>query len=347
MIVAGFFECDLRRNDMYNYIRVHAKRNDKDTAAAADCFGLDIAIMGNHFLGDCMKKYFHGENRSGQYFEGWYFKCQTRDGRSLALIPAVHIREDGQRSASIQVITQNRAWWLEYPASSFAASGNSLCILIGGNCFSEEGLLLDVEREGISLRGRVNFGAFQSLKSDIMGPFRWLINMECAHSVISMGHTLQGQLELNGQTLNLSGGTGYIEADRGRSFPACYLWTQCMWNSCSLMLSIAAIPFGKIHFTGCICAIILNGQEYRIATYRGAKIETWSDQGAVLCQGKCRLEIQLLEQEAQPLRAPSDGDMNRTVHESLCARVRYRFWRGEELLLDHTDAHACFEYAKR
>lgn len=176
-----------------------------------------------------------------------------------------------EKSASIQVITENQAWWLEYPSSSFAALCNSFHVKIGENYFSEKGLLLDAEREGLSLHGRVYFGSFRGLKSDIMGPFRWLANMECAHSVISMGHALHGHLDLNGHVLDLNGGTGYIEADRGRSFPDAYLWTQCMWESCSLMLSIATISFGKLRFTGCICAIILNGKEYRVATYRGAK----------------------------------------------------------------------------
>lgn len=293
-----------------------------------------------------MKQYFHGENKSGPYFEGWYFKCQTRDGYALALIPAMHICEDGKQSASIQVITEDEAWWLEYPDSSFEASRNSLQIRIGGNCFSEAGLLLDVECEGLSLHGAVNFGPFRFLKSDIMGPFRWLSNMECAHSVISMGHSLEGQLKLNGRVVDLCGGLGYIEADRGKSFPDAYLWTQCVWKECSLMLSVATIPFGKLRFNGCICAIVLNGQEYRIATYRGAKLESWSERGAILRQGKYRLEVQLLEQSAQPLRAPLDGAMNRIIHESLCARVMYRFWRDGELLLDYTDAHAGFEFSR-
>lgn len=292
-----------------------------------------------------MKRYFHGENKSGPYFEGWYFKCQSKDGKSLALIPAMHIREDGKRTASVQVITEDQAWWLEYPASSFAASRNALCIQIDKNRFSEAGMLLDVEREGLSLHGRVGFGSFQLLKSDIMGPFHWLSNMECAHSVISMGHLLQGQVELNGNVFDWNGGTGYIEADRGRSFPTRYLWTQCMWDGCSLMLSAATIPVGKLYFTGCICAVIHEGQEHRIATYRGAKIQSWSAYGAIVRQGKYRLEVQLLEKKAQPLRAPSDGDMNRTVHESLCAGVRYRFWEQQKLIFDHTDFRAAFEYA--
>lgn len=293
-----------------------------------------------------MKQYFHGEKKHGPYFEGWYFKCQTREGRSFALIPAVHIHKDKGKSASIQVITQERSWYLEYPASSFQANKSSLEIQIDKNRFSEGGLLLHIEREDLSLHGNVRFGPFSCLKSDIMGPFRWLANMECAHSVISMAHSLQGTVTLNGSVWDLDGGQGYAEADRGRSFPVEYLWTQCMWEGCSLMLSIATIPLGKFGFTGCICAISLGGREYRLATYRGVKIHNWSARGALLSQGKYRLEAQLLDQNAQPLRAPADGNMDRTVHESLCARVRYRFWIGETLVFDHTSLHAGFEYGK-
>lgn len=298
-------------------------------------------------MGDNMKRYFYGENKSGPYFEGWYFRCQTRQGPSLALIPAMHIRTDGQISTSIQVITEDRAWWLDYPACSFSAEVASLCIRIGNNIFSEEGLLLEIGREDFSLRGKVKFGPFHDLKNDIMGPFRWLPNMECVHSVISMRHSLQGQLELNGRILDLNGGTGYIEADRGRSFPEAYLWTQCTWEGCSLMLSVAAVPVGKRSFTGCICSLVLDGQEYRIATYRGARILNWSSVGAVLCQGKYRLELTLLEQKAQTLRAPSDGHMRRSVGESLRARVRYCFWKDGSLLFDHTDENAGFEYSSK
>lgn len=50
------------------------------------------------------------------YFEGWYFKHQNRQGQTLALIPAFHIDNGGHRSASLQVISNDRSWWLEYPA---------------------------------------------------------------------------------------------------------------------------------------------------------------------------------------------------------------------------------------
>ena len=139
-----------------------------------------------------------------------------------------------------------------------------------------------------------------------------------------------------------------METDRGRSFPSRYLWSQCLWGGPergSLMLAIAAIPLPVGGFTGCICSIVYGDREYRLATYRGVKIEKWSSSGAVIRQGTYCLEAELLKERRQALRAPVEGRMERTIHESLCAKVRYRFWHGKELLFQHTDSHASFEYA--
>ena len=297
-----------------------------------------------------MAKYYHGAGRRGPYFEGWYLKHQTREGAALALIPAYHVDGEGRRSASLQVLAEGRSWWLEYPGAAFHASEQVLHVQVGQSLFTEQETRLHVEREGISLHGTVRYGPFTPLQSDIMGPFRFLPAMECAHGVLSMGHPLAGSLTLNGKLLDFSGGTGYIETDRGRSFPSAYLWTQCVWQESSLnslMLSIATIPLAGIRFTGCICAVLYGGREYRLATYRGARAEQWHGRGAVIRQGKYRLTAELLEGQGCPLRAPADGVMGRTIHESLRAVVRYRFWAGETLLFDHTDRCAGFEYAER
>ena len=100
-----------------------------------------------------------------------------------------------------------------------------------------------------------------------------------------------------------------------------------------------------IRFTGCICALIHDGKEYRLATYRGVKVKRWSEDGTVIRQGKYRLEVEVLGKQPQPLRAPVDGGMGRIIHESLCATLCCRFWSGETLLLDQTDCTGSFEYA--
>ena len=113
------------------------------------------------------------------------------------------------------------------------------------------------------------------------------------------------------------------------------------------MLAIASIPLAVICFTGCICAIRYQGREYRLATYRGDRIERWSAAGAAVRQGKYRLTADVLAENARPLRAPETGRMGRVIHESLCAEVRYRFWAGGDLLFEHTDCRASFEFSDK
>ena len=291
--------------------------------------------------------FFRGTGKTGPYFEGWYFKHQNRQGQTLALIPAFHIDREGRRTASLQVISGDKSWWLEYPVAQ--VSRRPLQVQVGQCSFGSRGMELQIRREGLSLRGALQYGPFTPLRSDIMGPFRFFAGMQCSHGVISMGHSLSGTLELNGERLDFTGGTGYIETDRGRSFPSRYLWTQCVWDGAeqgSLMLAIAAIPLPVGSFTGCICSVLYQGREYRLATYRGARIEAWSPSGAAIRQGRYRLEAELLNEQRQPLRAPVEGSMERTIHESLRAEVHCRFRQGNRLLFQHTDPCASFEYSR-
>jgi len=151
--------------------------------------------------------------------------------------------------------------------------------------------------------------------------------------------------------LDFSGGYGYIETDRGRSFPDKYLWTQCNWRkpeTTGLMLAVATIPILKhVRFTGVICSIQYNKREYRLATYKGARIKAWSEHEAEIVQGKYRLLVEVLEKQGQPLRAPMEGAMGRIIHESLCSKVRYRFWAKGSLLFAHTADGVIFEYAEK
>lgn len=289
-------------------------------------------------------RFFRGAEKAGPYFEGWYLKHQNPRGQLLALIPAYHIDGNGRRAASLQVLSNDQAWWLECPEARF--SRRPFQAQIGASRFDCRGIDLHIQQDGLFLHGALRYGPFTVLRSDLMGPFRFLPGMQCSHGVLSMGHSLEGTLELNGQRLDFSNGTGYAETDRGRSFPSAYLWTQCVWDRGSLMLAVASIPLPVGGFTGCIGSVLYQGREYRLATYRGARPESWSSSGAVIRQGSCRLEVQLLREQRQPLRAPVEGRMERVIHESLSAEVRYRFWHGEDLLFQHTGFNASFEFSQ-
>lgn len=289
-------------------------------------------------------KYYHGDQKTNSYFEGWYFKCQTQDGTCIALIPAIHIDGDCRRTASIQVITEDQSWNISYPGEKFSAQTGMFHIQIGRNVFSNLGMELHIHQDGIDLEGKIDFGPFRPLKYPIMGPFQAVPNMECSHGVISMKHSLKGEILLNGEPFDFNDGSGYIESDRGTSFPSSYLWAQDVWEEGSLMLSIGEIPMGKWNFTGCICVVLLNGKEHRIATYLGAKVLQWSSTYAEVRQGRYRLELEVLNQDSHPLKAPHTGDMIRTVHESLCSVLRIRLMKGTNTMLERLTRHAGFEF---
>ena len=64
-----------------------------------------------------------------QYFKGWYFKCQS-DSQSIAVIPAIH-EIGGKRFCSIQVITEEGAWYGRIEE-------------LNKQCFGEKGLKLKI-----------------------------------------------------------------------------------------------------------------------------------------------------------------------------------------------------------
>ena len=117
--------------------------------------------------------FFLSAKGTGPYFEGWYFKHQNTQGQTLALIPAYHIDKEGCRTASLQIISKDQSWRLEYPASQLQISRQSFQVQIGQSSFGEQGIDLHILQDGLSLRGVLRYGPFTALQSDIMGPFQF------------------------------------------------------------------------------------------------------------------------------------------------------------------------------
>lgn len=289
---------------------------------------------------------FQGAGKKRQYFEGWYLKHQT-GGRTIAIIPAFHLDKAGHPSVSLQIIWDGGSHCINYRRDEFIALEDRFYEKIGSNVFSERGILVDIASEGLVIKGSLRYGPLRPLESDAMGPFRYVPLMQCRHGVMSMTHRVSGLLKINGEKILFNGAVGYIEKDWGCSFPKSYLWTQSCWRErggCSIMLSIADVPFLASSISGCICAVFYGGSEYRLATYRGVKILRYSESEVILRQGKYLLEVSMPEKRAYRLNAPNQGSMTRTIHESPSCTVRYRFYIGGRLMFDKSCENASLEY---
>lgn len=276
------------------------------------------------------------------YFSGWYFKCQNAK-QTLSVIPAYHVT-GGKPSSSVQIINDEGAWNIPYSALDCRRSADGFTMRVGGSRFGQTSVRLSVHTPDCTAEGFLKFGALTPVHYDIMGPFRFVPFLECRHDVRSLYHTVTGTVTVNGVCYRFERDDGYIEGDRGRSFPREYLWTHCFFEKNSLMLSVADIPFGLFRFTGVLCVIWWEGKEYRLATYLGARATEIGKGKAVIRQGDEELTVQLLERQAHPLYAPMNGAMTRTVRESASCVASYTFRKNGKTLFTFTSDRASFEY---
>ena len=268
------------------------------------------------------------------YFEGYYFKHQKGDD-SVAFIVG---KSDDH--SFIQILTAHDSHYFTFPKSEYRKTN----IIKIGNCvFSRNGVVIDICESELTVKGRIRYTDLTPLKYDIMGVFKHF-PMECSHGIVSMRHNLHGQLCINDKTIDFNNGLGYIESDRGVSFPKRYIWTQCNFNcDCSVSLSIASIPFMKCCFPGCICVVYFNNKEYRLTTYLGVKIVLCNEKNIILKQGKYLLLAEISPQVGQKLPAPRNGKMTRTITECLSCPVRIRFYERGKLLFDLSSNNGSYE----
>lgn len=274
------------------------------------------------------------------YFCGWYLKCQN-ETQTIAAIPAYHIT-NGKKTCSVQIITDDHSWNIAFPYNEFQMSDFGVDIV--RNHFGREGITLNLHTPGLTATGALSFGSLTPIKYDIMGPFKYVSFMECRHSVFSMKHSVKGRLEINGIRYEFENGVGYMEGERGYSFPKEYVWTQCCFPEGSIMLSVAAIPFWGFHFTGVISAIHYQGKEYRIGTYFGARAVFIHDGEVVVKQGRKQLTVKRLENKGHPLAAPVGGNMSRTIHETAACRAYFHYQENGKTIFEFEADNASFEY---
>ena len=276
------------------------------------------------------------------YFEGWYYKQRAEEG-TAALIPAMHRDGEGKATASVQVITDEGSRNL--PISDWQYDRRGRRFQMGKSIFTPGGCRVDLEEGDVRVKGGLQFTELRPPRSDIMGPFRFVPFMQCRHSVFSMAHRVNGQLQVGDKTYHFRNAPGYMEGDRGSSFPSRYLWTQHSWRDGGVMMSVADIPMLGGGFTGCIGFLYAGGLERRFATYLGARVEMADNTYLRIRQGDDVLSVRLLEDRSHPLFAPVSGSMQRTIHESVACRVLYKLREnGREIFRLQAD-RASFESA--
>ena len=304
---------------------------------------------------------FQGENylnKNGQYFEGWYFK-NTNKEKGISFIPGISVDDKGKK-AFIQVITNDESYFVNYDIEDFEFAEDPFCIKIKNNTFSKDGIHIDIkeEKQNLNIDGDIKYTENQNiytnmLNPNIMGPFSYIPFMECNHAILDMKNKASGVISVNNNKITFENDTGYIEKDWGTSFPKSYIWCQAnnfQTSDASFMLSIADVPFKTFNFQGIICALIVEGEEYKFATYNNAKIieydvnDDWLN--ITLKKGSYTINVYSKYDVAQKLAAPVKGKMEKDIYESITATITVTLKKDDYVIFSDTSTNCGLEIVK-
>lgn len=281
---------------------------------------------------------FKGKNKKDNYFEGWYYKFVTADlSMTMSFIPGISINKKDPHSF-IQVIINNneeiKTRYIKYNKNEFSYDFDNDVLRLGNCVFSLGRVSIDIKDEDFEVDGLIEITNITPIKTtfispSIMGFFHYFPRMECNHDVVSMNHSINGEISIGKEKITFVEGKGYIEKDYGKSFPSKYIWIQTNHFKsldASLMFSYATIPYLGMKFRGLIANLITGDKEYRFATYNLSSVKKIEiDDNRVFVEikkGKYYLSLEGTNRHTIPLVAPKDGSMNNYIKEGLSGEVK-------------------------
>lgn len=306
---------------------------------------------------------FQGSKHRRQYFEGWYFKLvDAAEATILAVVPGIALGVSHEGShAFVQVFNGKTGdyTYFSFPVADFLPASRSFEVRIGENSFSAAGLRVDLQHSSRRIRGELQFTHVvpypkRLLSPGFMGWASFVPFLQCKHGIVSMNHTLEGALEIDGERITFDGGRGYLEKDWGRSFPSAYIWLHAnhfAGEAISFTLVLARLPWLGLRIAGFGAALWFNERVYTLATYSGARItrfESQTNQIRLTVEDKrLQMAIEAIQGSAWPLRSPIRGSMTGAVTESLTATLHLAVYEktkgGKRLLLDERGRNAGLE----
>ncbi len=281
---------------------------------------------------------YHGKNKTGSFFEGWYLRLTTTKGESYAFI--IGISKGTNPHSFVQVLTHGdcSSQYVKYDNYKFDASDSKLHVRLDKNHLSLSEFTVDIDTPEITVKGRLSFHSVlkwpdSRLCPGSMGVFNHIGCLECYTQVCIQHALADGILEINGKTVDFSGAHVYMEKNHGRSFPKRWLWLQASHFSdrrATLSVSLGRVPFLFTAFDGVIAALTVDGRFYKFTTMNNTshRFHQKDDGGVlVLVNAEHLLKVRIYANaigDNTPfisLRSPQNGSMSGTVRESITAKV--------------------------
>lgn len=284
---------------------------------------------------------FQGNLKKKYYFEGWYNKLVSRDDKSIfSFIPTIALNKKyGNSHCAIQFFDgiAGRTEYFRYRLKEFEnLSELHYKIRIGNSVFSENGMNININRNGARIKGILRYTNIirwekKIFQPGVMGIMSYFPLMETYHGIVSMNHIVNGNLQINGNNIVFDNGKGYIEKDWGRSFPSSWIWMHSNHFSnpnLSFTFSTAKIPLLSFKVNGFLCIIWDQNGYYKFTTYTGAKIIKLEIDSAkvnfAIKDKQYILIVRAIKGSSVHLKAPRLGIMEGHCIESMTSKMNIK-----------------------
>lgn len=270
-------------------------------------------------------------------FEGWYVRVHDTSCSFAVIFGISHTKDDPHAFIQTLDTITKQTQYVRYTLKQVRICPYPFQLCIADSTLDASGMRLALMNCPIEMVGCMKFSQLQKLPRSIysptiMGPLSYRKELECVHTICSMHHHVSGDLQIQNRRFSLHG-DGYMEKDRGTSFPKHYIWLQsnvCQEEQASFFLALANVPIRSISFQGIISCLQLSNKLYRFASYYGAitKVVKRSEHAymIIVYQGWDRLYIKVRQGKRYELKAPKNGRMGPKVFEGLEGEITIRLY---------------------
>ena len=281
-------------------------------------------------------------------FETWYFNLVNKTQTLILEFIVSFYKDEIHQEVHLTIDSNEKKYRrkIKFKEEQFSTSKTS--VQIGASQLGSEGMILQIEEDELDIKGEVRFAEQITLKqsamhSGLMGPFKYLPFLHSYHEVIALTHTLAGEICINGEVIDFTGGKGYIDKEWGKAYPNVWIWAQCnqfKQSDMAMMLGVMRHQLFLDYQTSFVVPIYYQGQLEVFANYNGGHIaKLYRYKGyihIVITQKNKLLDLKIYGQDEVDLAMSRNAHMIKDVYNCMNAKIEVKLTQNGMVLLEKT-----------
>ena len=220
------------------------------------------------------------QNRNEQFKE-WYFKALNITQQKMIIGKITIKGVEDQNDGTCRLIYNMNGEEKEGVLSIHNIKTNKYGMSWADNMITKDKVQLDIKERTLSIKGELGIegivDAKQSfIKPGIMGYYQYLPRLEFYQDILVLQGKIKGMLCINGEEVDLSGGSYYLQRQWGNKYPNVWLWTQCNGfkkkKNLALTVGIARLKLWFNYYTGFAVPIYYDNRVEVFSNYNGGHI---------------------------------------------------------------------------